>query len=562
MTPTDKQNLWNAILKLNNKPYIGSGYGAYNNVKNPALRGGLYTWKYRDMRELYEQLVKYCELGEYEATWRVLQGYKTKIYPAYLRKIYQTLNCAVGPSVPGITTSVFPNANIIGGTVGGGNVTYDGGSAVTARGVCYSTSPNPTLADSFTVDGTGTGAFISNIDLLPLDSIYYIRAYATNSTGTGYGNQRVITTPPSFVYVGSQYWSTKNLTVDTYRNGDPIPFAANSSEWLTYNSTQTGAWRYYNDDPSTELIYGKYYNSYAMQDSRILAPNDYHIPTRGEWNVLNNYLISQSQSMANLKNISLNVWTAPNTSANNAYLFEAMPTGAIGSSYNSGTSYNMASWGYQWIYTQYLTQPNYAFFGYDGTCAPMDANPTFPGQGMAVRIIDNASLVRGQLFGGGFLLENISSEGITAFAFYDVNYNYYEPSISNFVIGDEAWGPLVAIGANDSQRGYDNTQIMGSNSNNSISMLLAAQTGFAADNKYYDWYIPASDEVLIQIQQVPEYEMWLDPFKEYWTSTEQGDDFAFAVVNRSNTPGGSNWELQLKDKYEIKPFLGMRRQIL
>lgn len=97
MTPTEKQDLWNAILKLNNQPYIGSGYDAYNNVKNPALRGGLYNWKYRDMRELYEQLVKYCELGESEACWRVLLGYKTKIYPAYLRKIYQALSCSITP---------------------------------------------------------------------------------------------------------------------------------------------------------------------------------------------------------------------------------------------------------------------------------------------------------------------------------------------------------------------------------------------------------------------------------------------------------------------------------
>ena len=100
MTPTEKQDLWNAILKLNNQPYIGSGYDAYNNVKNPALRGGRYYWKYRDMRELYEQLVKYCELGQSQACWRVLLGYKTKIYPAYLRKIYQTLSCGGGPVPP------------------------------------------------------------------------------------------------------------------------------------------------------------------------------------------------------------------------------------------------------------------------------------------------------------------------------------------------------------------------------------------------------------------------------------------------------------------------------
>jgi hypothetical protein len=104
MTPTDKQTLWNAILKLNNKPYIGSGYGAYNNVKNPALRGGLYTWKYRDMRELFNELVKYCELGPSAeiALWRVLQKYKTKIYPAYLRKIFQSLTCTPPVLCPAI----------------------------------------------------------------------------------------------------------------------------------------------------------------------------------------------------------------------------------------------------------------------------------------------------------------------------------------------------------------------------------------------------------------------------------------------------------------------------
>lgn len=102
MTPVEKQELWNAILKLRNMPYTGSGYAAYNNVKNPALRGGKYYWMYPDMRELYEQLVKYCELGESEACWRVLLGYKNKIYPAYLRKIYQSLNCTPAPTCPAI----------------------------------------------------------------------------------------------------------------------------------------------------------------------------------------------------------------------------------------------------------------------------------------------------------------------------------------------------------------------------------------------------------------------------------------------------------------------------
>jgi uncharacterized protein (TIGR02145 family) len=558
MTPTDKQTLWNAILKLNNKPYIGSGYGAYNDVKNPALRGGLYNWKYRDMRELFNELVKYCDLGQYEATWRVLQKYKTKIYPAYLRKIYQALDCTVIPTVPRLTTFPFPNANIIGTTIGGGRVTYDGASAVTARGVCYSTSPNPTIADSFTVDGAGVGTFASTITLLPLDSTFYIRAYATNSTGTGYGEERLINTAPSFVDVGPQNWSTTNLRVSTYRNGDAIPFAANQGDWDNYNITKTGAWRYYNDDPNTELIYGKYYNSYAMLDNRLIAPTGYHIPTLNEWPLLNSYLSSQSQSMAALKNISLDVWTFPNGSASNAYLFEAVPGGAI---FYNGSGYNMNGWGYYWMYTQGGNSPDdgrpkYAYFGYDGT-ASADGGYSYAGQGMCVRIIDNDSLVRGQPFGGGMFLgiDNTGLYGLTGFTtpYVDIN---------RFVIGSDLdWGCNgIVTGASDTQDGYANTQTMAFNTCNSLVTNLTDYV--SSYNEYKDWYIPASDEILTIIQTVPEYEALLNPFKEYWTSTEITDQLAYTIINRTNTPGAANWELASSLKIRTNPFLGMRRQLI
>ena len=77
----------------------------------------------------------------------------------------------------------------------GGTVTADGGFTVTARGVCWSMSPEPTVSNLPTVDGSGTGTFVSTLSGLQPSSTYYLRAYATNANGTVYGNQLTVTTP-------------------------------------------------------------------------------------------------------------------------------------------------------------------------------------------------------------------------------------------------------------------------------------------------------------------------------------------------------------------------------
>ena len=79
----------------------------------------------------------------------------------------------------------------------GGNITDDGNGDVTARGVCYSTTSNPTTANSKTTDGSGIGSFVSNISGLTPNTIYYVRAYAENSAGTAYGNEITFTTGTS-----------------------------------------------------------------------------------------------------------------------------------------------------------------------------------------------------------------------------------------------------------------------------------------------------------------------------------------------------------------------------
>jgi hypothetical protein len=88
------------------------------------------------------------------------------------------------------TVSTAPIDNITStSAASGGNVSDDGGSPVTQRGVCWSTSPNPTTANSLTNDGSGTGNFNSNLTGLTDFTTYYLRAYAINSAGTAYGEE-------------------------------------------------------------------------------------------------------------------------------------------------------------------------------------------------------------------------------------------------------------------------------------------------------------------------------------------------------------------------------------
>jgi hypothetical protein len=96
--------------------------------------------------------------------------------------------------IPTVTTSAVTSVTSA-SAAGGGNVTSDGGLSVTARGVCWSTSTNPTIANSKTTDGTGTGVFTSSITGLAAITQYYVRSYATNSVGTAYGENITFTTP-------------------------------------------------------------------------------------------------------------------------------------------------------------------------------------------------------------------------------------------------------------------------------------------------------------------------------------------------------------------------------
>ena len=107
----------------------------------------------------------------------------------------KSVRCILGDgyNFAAVTTEEVTNVTLHRATCGG-DVTYDGNTDVTERGVCWSTEPNPTLEDSHTSDGTGTGEFVSTLTDLTPNTTYYVKAYATNSVGTAYGEEVSFTT--------------------------------------------------------------------------------------------------------------------------------------------------------------------------------------------------------------------------------------------------------------------------------------------------------------------------------------------------------------------------------
>ncbi|MCX6834968.1 MAG: thrombospondin type 3 repeat-containing protein, partial [candidate division Zixibacteria bacterium] len=252
----------------------------------------------------------------------------------------------------------------------GGTITSDGGATVTARGVCWSTDPAPTLANIHTSDGIGTGSFISNITGLTAGTLYYVRAYATNIVGTGYGDTQSFTTASSSstvtdidgnvyqtVTIGTQVWMAENLKVTHYRNGDAIPIVTDGATWI---GLATGAYCNYGNDMNNVATYGRLYNWHAVVDSRNIAPPGWHVASDAEWKQLEMYL-GMSQTGADqtgwrgtdeggkLKETGTTHWLSPNTGATNESGFSGLPGGYR---YLGGQYYDVGSHAVFWSSTE------------------------------------------------------------------------------------------------------------------------------------------------------------------------------------------------------------------
>ena len=245
----------------------------------------------------------------------------------------------------------------------GGNITNDSGLKVSSRGVVWSTVANPTISLSTkTTDGSGIGDYFSNITSLLPDTTYYIRAYATNSKGTAYGNEVIYKTKPTFttgsgltdacgntyptIILNGKEWMQKNLDVCKYRNGDVIPQEQDLKKW---QNLKTGAWCYYENKTDYGIVYGKLYNGYALNDPRGIAPVGWHISTSTEWDNLIDYLGGNNIDAAavKLREKGTTHWVTSYPDSTNESGFTALPGGQVyfvNISQYSGINYVSSFW--------------------------------------------------------------------------------------------------------------------------------------------------------------------------------------------------------------------------
>lgn len=318
-------------------------------------------------------------------------------------------------SVPGVTTATVTGISGTGATCGG-EVTYDGNTTVTARGVCWSTSANPTIADNHTTDGTGIGSFVSNINGLNATTTYHVRAYATNASGTAYGEDRTFTTLaagacPSTVsdydrnsyptvLIGTQCWMASHLRTTHFANGTAIAHGQRTvSEDTPYYYHPAGS-------SSNDATYGLLYNWAAASNNAAegsdavpsglqgICPNGWHLPSLAEYQVLVDYLSNAETygcggdatkvakaiaSSSNWSGSSAECSVGNDQSSNNASGFNIQPAGITGEDeeidWDSewGDTYMvfedsyLSTFAYLWTSTTTYYHPSCLYLGYSYT---------------------------------------------------------------------------------------------------------------------------------------------------------------------------------------------------
>jgi uncharacterized protein (TIGR02145 family) len=260
---------------------------------------------------------------------------------------FTTINALIAPSVATLSDTSFTSTT----ASVGGNVTNDGGNVVSEYGIFWGPNTDPELTGTKLKVGSGMGTFSTVITSLNPSSTYYVRAYATNVTGTGYGSQirfhtgqRLTNTTISdvegnvyhVVEIGSQVWMADNLKTTRYADGKPIPFINTNASWIALDINDK-AYCWYDDNSSNKDIYGALYTwgaamngaaSSTLSPSRVqgVCPAGWHLPSYAEWSTLGTYLGGFNSAGGRMKETGTEHWFF-NNAAGNESGFTALPGG-------------------------------------------------------------------------------------------------------------------------------------------------------------------------------------------------------------------------------------------
>jgi uncharacterized protein (TIGR02145 family) len=285
----------------------------------------------------------------------VLAGFILFLYFSCKNEIKTVIETTVPVLTTNLTNITTITADII------GKVTRNGGADVTSQGICWGINENPTIAGDKISIGAGSESFTIKITGLTPGTNYYVRAYATSSAGTGYGDQKSFQTQSEIisdidgniyhsVKIGTQLWMVENLKTTKYRNGDPIPNVTDGNSW---GIGSAGAYCWYNNDgPTNKNSYGALYNWHAVNTGN-LCPTGWHVPTTVDWTVLTDYLGGLAVAGGKLKQTETTGWVSPNTGATNETGFAAVGGGIRNTT--NGTFVQLGTNGYWWSVTESTT---------------------------------------------------------------------------------------------------------------------------------------------------------------------------------------------------------------
>ena len=319
-----------------------------NNTANGSAHGKLYNWyAVKDPRGLAPN-------GYYiptDADWKILTDYLGGESAAGTKMKsnigWNGSNSSGFAGLPGGCRSYDGDFNFVGASGFWWSSTESQTDIAYSRYLSYS---NVNVSRSF--DFEQSGFSVRCLRLGDCNFVYSAWTACSNNIQTRtYTSIQSGCTPPadsiqrpcvilSSVVIGTQTWTTKNLDLATYRNGDPIPEEQDASTWANLT---TGAWCYFANNTANGTTYGKLYNWYAVNDARGLAPNGYHIPTDAEWTILTDYLGGQLSAGTKMKSTS--GWQN-NGNGSNTSGFAGLPGGCRDNPY--GGFFLIGNFGYWW----------------------------------------------------------------------------------------------------------------------------------------------------------------------------------------------------------------------